>query len=921
MDKKIQPLFLSLILGVLGGLINLLPLWFLDNSEFLLGQAFVLGALVSLGLRNSFIVLTIVSAFIFYRWGHSWPTMVFLLELIWLNHFAIQKGKMVFFRGITFWLCCGLPLLYFLGHYQLNLPNLVVFTALAKYLVNAIVCLAVVDLISLFINKQNWQNMPLYSILNRTVNLLVILIIVTTSIVLTNNHYGRVEAEVKSKLFESAKSVNKQIKNYLESYLRAVRISGHSISHGVDTNMVLEQLVEMHDGFRTSIYISPTGEVTHFYPQLLGDSFVGDIPSVADREYFIEAPKHPEGYISSVFKGRGFGDDPIVGLSTPVYLFGDLVGVLEASLRFESFEQFIPTLLSNNGELVVLDAKNQIVYSSLKDEFKILEVMDQELYKSILNNEIDLYTDSKGNVFYQKAFKAEELGWTVITFLDRAHVNLTTINSLLTPLFLTVVIIIICRFFIRLLTMQLVRPITLLSEEINDFDPRKQNNHTNKNDSNFLELIKLQEQFNLLSQKLSVSFSKLELANTENKELNTRLTEFNSELEHQVNIKTKELIKAVSEANKASKAKSQFLANMSHEIRTPLNGIIGLTELLIKEKSNKERNDKEDTAEQLSIIQSSAKNLLLILNDILDYSKIEAGALKLDIRPVNIISLFDDIAAVFRSSSIKNGVIFNYSKTTELPSYLKVDSLRLTQITNNLLSNAAKFTESGSISLMVGYLEDNLVITVKDTGIGISEQQKLTLFSEFTQADVSTTRKYGGTGLGLTICKRLAEKMNGHILLDSEEMQGSIFKVIIPAEIAQSNDEEDTQVQIANLNGQDVLLVEDNLVNQIVATKMLSKFNCQVFTAANGEEALEKMSERVFSLIFMDCQMPVLDGFDCTKQIRKLNIKQPYIIAITANAYSEDKQKCLDAGMNDFVAKPIEFDLLNKSIVNYTNTQ
>lgn len=913
MDKKVQPLLLSIILGVLGGLINLLPLWFLDNSEFLLGQAFVLGALISLGLRHSFLVLSIVSAFIFYRWGHSWPTMVFLLELIWLNHFAIQKGKMLFFRGIAFWLCCGLPLLYFLGHFQLKLPNLVVFTALAKYSVNAIVCLAVVDLIGLFINKQNWQKMPLYSILNRTVNLLVILIIVTTSIVLTNNHYGRVEAEVKSKLFDSAKSVNKQIQDYLKSYLRAVRISGHSISQGVDTNMILEQLVEMHDGFRTSIYISPIGEVTHFYPQLLGDSFVGDFPSVADREYFIEAPNNPEGYISSVFKGRGFGDDPIVGLSTPVYLFGDLVGVLEASLRFESFEQFIPTLLSKGGELVVLDSKNQVVYSSLKDEFNILEVMEQTLYKEILNNNLDLYTDSEGTVFYQKAFKAEELGWTVITFLDRAHVNLTTINSLLTPLFLTAVIIIICRFLIRSLTMQLVRPITLLSEDINDFDPRKQASHNNKNESNFLELIKLQEQFNLLAQKLSVSFSKLELANNENKELNTRLTEFNSKLEHKVNIKTKELIEAVTEANKASKAKSQFLANMSHEIRTPLNGIIGLTELLIKE-----RNEKEDTAEQLSIIQTSAKNLLLILNDILDYSKIEAGALKLDIRPVNTVSLFDDIAAVYRSASVKKGVAFNYKKAAEIPLYLKLDSLRVTQITNNLLSNAAKFTESGSISLMVDYLEGSLLITVKDTGIGISDQQKSTLFSEFTQADVSTTRKYGGTGLGLTICKRLAEKMDGHITLESEEKLGSTFIVTIPAGFAQSNDEEDTQEQIANLNGQDVLLVEDNLVNQIVATKMLSKFNCQVFTAVNGEEALVKIYERPFSLIFMDCQMPVLDGFDCTKQIRKLDIKQPYIIAITANAYSEDKQKCLEAGMNDFVAKPIEFDTLNKSIVKYT---
>ncbi|MAD89284.1 MAG: hybrid sensor histidine kinase/response regulator [Pseudoalteromonas sp.] len=912
MDKKLTPLLLAMVLGVCGGFINLLPLWFLDNSEFLLGQAFVLGALVTLGFRYSLLVLSIVTAFIFYRWGHSWPTMVFLLELVWLNHFAIQKEKMVFFRGIIFWICCGLPLLYFLGHFQLNLPNLVVLTAVAKYLVNAIICLAIVDLINLFINKHNWQKMPLYSILNRTVNLLVILIIVTTSIVLTNNHYSRVEDEVKSKLFDSAQNVNKQIVDYLQSYLRAVRISGYSISQGVDTNIVLEQLVEMHDGFRTSIYISPEAEVVNFYPQLLGDSFVGDFPSVADREYFIEAPNHPQGYISSVFKGRGFGDEPIVGLSAPVYEFGNLVGVIEASLRFESFEQFIPTLLSQSGELVVLDSKNQVVYSSIKHEFNVLEVVEEASYKGILNNETDLYTDNQGTVFYQKAYQSDELGWTVVTFLDRAHVNLTTINSLLTPLFLTVLILIICRFMIRILTMQLVKPITALSDEINQFDPRKQAESSANNGSNFVELVTLQLQFSQMAQKLSSSFSKLELANSENELLNKRLTEFNAQLEHQVNVKTKKLIEAVSEAKNASKAKSQFLANMSHEIRTPLNGIIGLTELLLKE-----HNDKTDRENQLEIIQSSAKNLLLILNDILDYSKIEAGALKLDIRPVNAVKLFDDIAAIYDSAKLNSGVTFEYSISVNVPTFLKLDSLRVTQITNNLLSNAAKFTENGQVSLKINYVEDNLVITVQDTGIGISEQQKQALFSEFTQADVSTTRKYGGTGLGLTICKRLAEKMNGSILLESEEMAGSIFKVVIPAQTSQPINEEGASEQLANLNGEVVLLVEDNLVNQIVATKMLSKFNCQVFTAVNGEEALKQLSERAFSLIFMDCQMPVLDGFDCTKQIRTMNIAQPYIIAITANAYNEDRKKCLDVGMNDFVAKPIEFKVLNKAILAY----
>ena len=914
MNKTISPFLLAFVLGILGGAINLLPLWFLDNSEFLFGQAFVLGALVTIGFRHSLLVLTIVTAFIFYRWNHSWPTIVFLLEIIWLKQFALTKGKMVFFRGILFWLICGLPLLYFLGHYQLRLPDLVVFTALSKYLVNAIICLAVVDLVSLFVNKAKWQEMPLYSILNRTVNLLVTLIIVTTSIVLTNNHYNRVESEVKSKLLDSAENINKQIDDYLQSYLRAVRISGHSISQGVDINLTLEQLVEMHEGFRTSIYISTEAEVLNYYPKLLGDSFLGDLPSVADREYFIEAPKYPEGYISSVFKGRGFGYEPIVALSVPVYKYDNFVGVLEASLKFKSFEQFIPTLLSHRGELIILDTKHQVVYSSMENEFSTLDILDSTTNASIANSQQDIYTDKQGTVFYQKVFESDTLGWTVVTFLDRAHVNITTINSLLTPLFLTLIIIIICRFIIGVLTKQLVAPITALSTAINKFDPSEQSDHGYEKGHDFLEVLTLQQQFHQLTKKLTLNFTKLEMANSEIQELNDRLTEFNLKLEHQVNEKTKKLTEAVADAKNASKAKSQFLAKMSHEIRTPLNGIIGLTELLINEYA-----DNSDDSKQLGIIQTSAKNLLLILNDILDYSKIEAGALKLDIRAISPIKIFDDLSAIHRSYVSQKQVKFIYQIKSDLPDFLELDSLRVTQITNNLLSNAIKFTEEGEVSLSVEYRHNNLIISVKDTGIGISKQQQQFLFSEFTQADISTTRKYGGTGLGLTICKRLTERMGGVIELKSNEGVGSNFVVSIPANISVPVTKTEETTKLANLNGQDVLLVEDNLVNQIVATKMLAKFNCQVFTAANGEEALQRLAEKPFSLIFMDCQMPVLDGFDCTIKIREQAPRYgtPHIIAITANAYNEDLKRCLKVGMNDFVAKPIEFELLNKAISKF----
>ena len=421
-----------------------------------------------------------------------------------------------------------------------------------------------------------------------------------------------------------------------------------------------------------------------------------------------------------------------------------------------------------------------------------------------------------------------------------------------------------------------------------------------------------------MASKLTCSFSDLGKANFENQKLNIRLTEFNSQLEAQVNEKTKKLKLAVTEAKSASKAKSEFLANMSHEIRTPLNGIIGLTTLLINEQK-----DNSENARQLSIIQSSANNLLLILNDILDYSKIEAGALKLDLRSVDVIALFNDIASVYQATKAHHSVDFIYKMSETLPQFLFLDSLRITQIANNLLNNASKFTEQGEISLTVGYENSNLLIIVTDTGIGMSKEQQSALFKEFTQADVSTTRKYGGTGLGLTICKRLIDKMNGVILIESEELIGSQFKVVIPAQLSEAIDNLNKENVLADLNGQQVLLVEDNPVNQLVANKMLAKFNCDVHTASDGEDALVKLKQHPYKLVFMDCQMPSLDGFECTKTIR-LNhhvYGKPYIVAITANAFEEDKQKCLDSGMNGFVSKPDEINVLNSAIYKYLSNK
>ncbi|MBS1824924.1 MAG: response regulator [Acidobacteria bacterium] len=746
------------------------------------------------------------------------------------------------------------------------------------------------------------------------------------------NLYRQREARLRDAASEISAELSWRLNQHVEAVsAAALAMEQNSQPNHEAFNRILKVWHAQYPGFLTMIATDAEGRVIAAHPRTLADGkdYFSTVHSVADRSYFREPKANGKPHVSRVLRGRGFGADPIVAVSAPYRTPGGFGGVIEGSLDLAGLRNMVTSkAVSHEAELLLLDNEKVVAATPAIGLNTLDDLSTNPILRQIqdrVEGEDSFQLQVRKAKYLAAAVAVASTRWTVCVLVPET-VLISSLNRYITEttvlLFAIMVLSVVAANF---LARQVTKPLDALVVQVRGLrDEPAQYSAVSPYASGPEEIDILFRDFQQMTAKLQSTYRGLANSIAERDALNNRLTNLLSELEVRVTERTAEFEMAKTRAEEASRTKSAFLANMSHEVRTPLNGVIGMLTMLLDHPLDAEQRKRA------TIALDSAESLLRVLNDVLDLSKIEAGHLDIERLPFRLDQLMEATLSPFRSTAESKGLRFHASVDVKCRTAFFGDPTRLRQILSNLAGNAVKFTQQGSVSVLVQGIEIDdrsraIHVQVRDTGIGIPKDAQLKLFNPFQQADSTTTRRFGGTGLGLAICRELVNRMGGVIGFDSIEGQGSNFWFRVVLDLAPPCAPDPKPAIKSNeavRERGEVLIVEDNAVNQLVAQRLVEKAGYRTTVVESGRLALEALEQSRFDVILMDCQMPEMDGYQTTDAIRRSEAgRRTPIIAMTAHAMAGDRERCLESGMDDYITKPVRESELHALLDRWTNLQ